>query len=386
MSESELSQLKARNEFLEKFYRDNIQNSQKILERIKELTCMYNVAKCVVLKDDFKDLLSDIVNLLPAGWQFPDKTSACIKIWDDEYQSHNYVSSEIMLVEHIYYEKQIIGRVEVSYHGCVQGLQEPFLREEQELLFSISNILSLLVKQHLNERQNRIIQQQLLHADRLASIGELAAGVAHELNEPLTNILGFTQLSLKNEFLPSVVLKDLKRIEEASFYAKGIIQKLMEFSRQSSPKLELINLSDVIEKSLYFIEARCAKESIIVKKKLGEAIHIYADSDQIKQVLINLAINGMQAMKSGGLLTISTDKDENFAKLIVSDVGVGIPPENISKIFMPFFTTKDVGEGTGLGLSVLYGIVKNHNGDIKVSSELGKGSTFFISFPLENKK
>ena len=157
----------------------------------------------------------------------------------------------------------------------------------------------------------------------------------------------------------------------------------MEFSRQSSLCKEKINLNETIDNSITFLETRCIKNGITIVKKYTEGIIVTADPNQIKQVITNLTINAAQAMKNGGRLIISTRKDSKKAILSIEDTGIGISGENISKTFMPFFTTKDVGEGTGLGLSVVYGIIKNHDGDIKVSSEPGKGTIFEICLPLE---
>jgi two-component system NtrC family sensor kinase len=261
--------------------------------------------------------------------------------------------------------------------------KDPFLIEERNLLKGIANLISFYLEKQRDDENSKLIRQQLLHADRLVSIGQLAAGVAHELNEPLGNILGLAQLSLKLPELPDLAKKDLRKIEDCAIYSREIIKKLMEFSRQSSLCKEKINLNETIDNSITFLETRCIKDGITIVKKYTEGIIVTADPNQIKQVITNLTINATQAMKNGGKLIISTRKESNKAILSIEDTGIGISGENISKTFMPFFTTKDVGEGTGLGLSVVYGIIKNHNGDIKVSSEPGKGTIFEISLPLE---
>ncbi len=146
---------------------------------------------------------------------------------------------------------------------------------------------------------------------------------------------------------------------------------------------EKIDLNELIENSITFLEARCIKEGIKIVKQYAENVTVTVDPHQIKQVITNLTINAIQAMRNGGKLLFITRKDSKNAIFCVEDTGIGIAAENISKTFMPFFTTKDVGEGTGLGLSVVYGIIKNHTGDIKVSSEPGKGTTFEVCLPLE---
>jgi two-component system NtrC family sensor kinase len=250
-------------------------------------------------------------------------------------------------------------------------------------LKGIANIISFYLKKQKDDENRKIIQQQLLHADRLATIGQLSAGVAHELNEPLGNILGLAQLSLKLPKLPDQAKADLTKIEDCVIYSREIIKKLMEFSRQSSICKEKFDLQQMIDNSITFLEARCIKEGITMIRQYNEPITITADPTQIKQVITNLTINAIQAMKNGGDLTIGTRKAGKNAILTIEDNGIGISKKNIGKAFVPFFTTKDIGEGTGLGLSVVYGIVQNHNGDIKVSSESGKGTIFQVSLPLE---
>ncbi len=385
---NEITKLKERNIFLEKFYSESKRRDMQFIERVKELTCMYNIAKCVVIEEELDAILTKILNLMPNGWRFSGNINVRIKIFDRELKSINFTSSKTVLKEDILLNNKIIGEIEVFYINLIDDdnnidLENPFLDEEKDLLAGISHIISLLLKQNEDSNHKKIIQGQLLHADRLATIGQLAAGVAHELNEPLANILGFTQLCLKIKKLPNETINDLQKIEEASFYAKGIIQKLMEFSRQSTPNTETLDLSLVINDSIYFIEARCAKEGITINRQFAKEVMVFADSGQLKQIITNLAINSMQAMKRGGSLTVETKKDNQQALLIVRDDGVGINQNDIDKIFMPFFTTKDIGEGTGLGLSVIYGIVKAHSGDITVSSKEGEGTTFQISFPLK---
>lgn len=384
MNLKKVQKTRKRNQFLEKFFKENSGRNLQFRERVKELTCMYNIAQCVVMEGDLDIILKSIVKHIPAGWQFPESVFVKIQIHNEKWISDSFPRFTIMQSENIYLSNEKVGVIEVHYKQSPETFKnQSFLKEEQDLLSGISHIIGLVLKQHENNRNKELMQRQLLHADRLATIGQLAAGFAHELNEPLTNILGFTQLLIKHGALSSNVKNDLMKIEEASLHAKGIISKLMEFARQSTPKMEKFNLSEIIEKSLYFIEARCIKEGISLKKELDDNVIIHADAGQIKQVVTNLSINSMQAMKQGGHLTVKTQKDSQNAFLIVQDNGEGIPRENIDKIFMPFFTTKDVGEGTGLGLSVVYGIVKSHGGEITVSDRgSNKGTTFQVSFPL----
>jgi len=380
----EIKKLQEQNIKLQRFYDEYKRVCRNEEERIKELNCLYQVAQCVVMENNLETALNKIVCIVPLGWQYSKESCARITFKDNTYQSSGFFESKVCQSEKILIEARIVGVIEIFYEpGLGLKLKDPFLIEERNLLKGIANIISSYLEKQKDKENRKLIQQQLLHADRLASIGQLAAGVAHELNEPLGNILGLAQLSLKLPKMPDQANKDLGKIEDCAIYSREIIKKLMEFSRQTSLCKEKINLNEVIDNSITFLEARCIKNGIKIEKQYSENIIISADPNQIKQVITNLTINAAQAMKKGGELIISTKKDHKNAILSIEDTGIGISGENISKTFMPFFTTKDVGEGTGLGLSVVYGIIQNHNGDIKVSSEPGKGTIFEICLPLE---
>ena len=379
-----IARLIKRNEKLEKVNDEYKRACRNEEERIKELNCLYQVAQCVVIETDMVRALEKIVRIMPDGWQYTQQSCARITVKGNPFLSAHFFESDVFQKENIFLDGQNIGKIEIFYDSSFgSDSNNPFLIEERNLLKGIANIISFYLKKHRDDENRKIIQQQLLHADRLATIGQLAAGVAHELNEPLGNILGLAQLSLKLPKLPNQVKEDLNKIEGCVIYSREIIKKLMEFSRQSSMCKEKFNLHQLIDNSITFLEARCIKEGITIVRQYTEPITIIADPTQIKQVITNLIINAIQAMKNGGDLTIGTRKASKNAILTIEDSGVGISEKNISKAFVPFFTTKDVGEGTGLGLSVVYGIIQSHNGDIKVSSEPGKGTIFQVSLPLE---
>ena len=379
-----IKKLQKRNVKLQRFYDEYKRVCRNEEERIKELNCLYQVAQCVVVEGNTDAALDKIVRIVPHGWQYTKESCARITFKDNQYFSPDFFESEVLQSEKISIETVIVGAIEVFYKpGLASEPDNPFLIEERNLLKGIADIISFYLEKQRDNENRKLIQQQLLHSDRLATIGQLAAGVAHELNEPLGNILGLAQLSLKLPELPDQAKKDLGKIEDCVIYSREIIKKLMEFSRQSPLSKEKINLNEVIDNSITFLEARCIKEGIVIVRQYTENITVTADPNQIKQVITNLIINAIQAMKNGGKLIISTRKDSKNVVLAIEDTGIGIPAENISKTFIPFFTTKDVGEGTGLGLSVVYGIIRNHNGDIKVSSEPGKGTIFEVCLPLE---
>ena len=233
----------------------------------------------------------------------------------------------------------------------------------------------------------RTAQEQLLQSEKLASIGQLAAGVAHEINNPMGVILGFAQGILKTLPEDALLRKPLTTVEKESLRCKRIVQNLLDFARRSEPTLHLININKLIDASCELVEHPISLQDVKLIKGYDPALpSIMVDPNQLQQVFINIMLNAYQAMPNGGTLHITTRKVGSDLQVIFTDTGTGIPPEKIQNIFDPFFTTKEVGEGTGLGLSVSYGIVKAHGGDIEVESQAGKGTTFVIKLPLDKSK
>lgn len=238
------------------------------------------------------------------------------------------------------------------------------------------------MKQKIETRDE--LKKQLRHADRLATVGQLAAGIAHELNGPLGNILGYAQLLSKNPDLPDQVYQDLDNIVRLSLYSREIVRKMMFFSRTMPPNIKNVNLNDMVEESLYFTEPYYTKSRVRVIRKLSKDLPtISADPSQIHQVMVNLLVNAVQAMeKKGGQIIVETMfSGAGTVVFTIEDTGTGMEPDALKQCFMPFFTTKDVGKGTGLGLSVVHGIVTAHGGTIEGESTVNKGSLFRIVFP-----
>ncbi len=233
------------------------------------------------------------------------------------------------------------------------------------------------------------LEIQLQHADRLSTVGQLAAGIAHEINGPLNNILGYAQLSSKQMDLPEQVYQDLDNIIRFSLHVREIVKKVMLFSRQVPPKHENVDLNKVIKESLYFTEPVCRQNQIDICQELEEGLpRITGDFSQLRQVVVNLIVNAVQSIgEKGGKIIIKTTQDsKKRVNIIVQDSGVGMPPEIIEQCFIPFFTTKDVDQGTGLGLSVAHGIIKSHHGIITADSIMGEGSRFHVVFPVNSEK
>jgi two-component system, NtrC family, sensor kinase len=242
--------------------------------------------------------------------------------------------------------------------------------------------IQFMVKDIEKQRQMR---EQMAQADKLASLGELSAGVAHEINNPLGIILGYTQLLLRNEDKDSERHADLKTIEKHVRNCKSIVEGLLDFARTSPSEREEVHIHDTLEDVLEFVRHHSNLDNIDISVKYDCNIpNLYLDEKKISQVFINLLMNAIHAVGKSGDIKLATrfDVDRKRVLIDVSDTGYGIDKKNISKIFDPFFTTKPTGEGTGLGLSVSYAIIKNHGGEIVVESEAGRGTTFTVELPL----
>jgi signal transduction histidine kinase len=354
-------------------------------ERVKEMTCLYRIAKADEQPNTtMGQLLLNIAELLPPAWQYPELTSARIVIDGKSYETNGFWDGQYKQSAKIVIDEKERGVVEVVYSGHPPELDEgPFLKEERTLLDNVARQVAMIVEQREAEEQRAMLEGQLRHADRLATIGQLAAGVAHELNEPLGNILGFAQLVQQESGLSGQTRKDVDTIVAASLHAREIVNKLKLFARQSPPQKTQLDLNELIEKGLVFVESRCAKAGIEIVRSLADGLPaITADHGQIHQVLVNLVVNAVQAMPQGGRLIIATRTEDDSVFMTVEDTGVGMSEEVRRQIFVPFFTTKDINKGTGLGLAVVDGIVNAHSGHISVESREGEGSRFVIRLPI----
>ena len=355
-------------------------------ERVKELTCLYGIAQIAGRPGmSLEEVLQGVVELLPSAWQYPEIASARITLDNTVHQTARFQEAGQKQTADIVVGDQPRGAVEIVYTEQKPEIDEgPFLKEERNLIDEVARQVALIVERRQAEKDKSKLYAQLRHADRLATIGMLAAGVAHELNEPVGNILGFAQLAKKCSGIPPSALEDIGKIETASLQAREIIQKLLLFARQRPPEKTRVNLNQVVLDSLFFFEARCARDGVELVRILSPNLpEITADPVQLNQVLVNLVVNALQSMSGAGRITVETRSCSPNVCLVVEDTGAGMSKEVLEKIFVPFFTTKDVGQGTGLGLPVVHGIVAAHGGSIDVDSNVGCGSRFEIRLPLD---
>ena len=238
------------------------------------------------------------------------------------------------------------------------------------------------------EEKEQQLQQELIASSRLAIVGQMAAGIAHEINNPLTGVVGFAGLLLKKD-IPEDIRKDVNIIYEGAQRIAGITSKMLIFARKQKPERTLMNVNDIIETTLAMRSYEMKSNNIVVATNLEPDLPVtIVDAAQIQQVFLNIIMNAeieMRKAHNGGNLIVKTERIDNIIRVSFKDDGPGIPKKNMDKLFTPFFTTRDVGEGTGLGLSVSYGIVTQHRGKIYAKSTFGKGATFFVELPIVNE-
>lgn len=231
-------------------------------------------------------------------------------------------------------------------------------------------------------REIRDLQERVRRSERLASLGRLAAGVAHEIRNPLSSIRGFAQFfqnrfkgQEKEQEYAAVMVREVDRLNR-------VITELLDFARPKEPHRESHNLQEILEQTLKVLEPELAGRNIGVEKKLDASLpRILADRDQLSQAFLNLMLNALESMEGEGKLRISLESEGASALTIsIADTGKGIPPEDLERVFEPFFSTKR--KGTGLGLAIVHQIVENHKGEIRVESREGEGTTFRITLPI----
>jgi signal transduction histidine kinase len=267
-------------------------------------------------------------------------------------------------------------QIEVAGQDELSSLEASFVFMEDKLKRAMTSLEAAVYK--LQEKQARLVE-----AEKLASMGKMAAGIAHEINNPLTSVLTFSNLMLE-QCPPDDPRHDkLALMVRETNRARTIVRQLLNFGREIVINPVNLNVNQPVKEITDSLIAQEAFEGMELELKLGEKLPlVHADPAQIGQVIMNMLLNAIHAVTPPGRIVVSTQKDGRNVDIVFSDTGAGIPEENIHKIFDPFFTTKDASKGSGLGLAVSYGIVKKHGGEILVTSSVGKGTTFTVRLPV----
>jgi len=285
--------------------------------------------------------------------------------------------------------------IPAHYRDEIGQLAESFNTMTGKLKKADGEIRDLIknLEQRVEERTAKLkeAQYQLVQSEKLASIGKLAATIAHEINNPLSGILTYTKLIDRKLHTGSVSQEDIEKyrsylsvMERETERCSSIVKNLLDFARQREPSFKSdVDVNLVAEDALSLLANQVALQDIRVEKKFSKIPSIMADPVQLRQVLVNLIVNSCEAIQDNGKIVITTQllESDHAVQIKVADNGVGIPPEDLTKILDPFFTSKE--KGTGLGLAVVYGIVNSHQGKIHIDSTVGKGTTFTITLPIE---
>ena len=260
----------------------------------------------------------------------------------------------------------------------------------------LSSMIYDITERITNEIEKEKLQRKLIQAQKMEAFGQLAGGIAHDFNNILSAVIGFTELALDEVEKGSPIEEDLQEVYTAGRRAKDLVQRILAFARQTGEEIEPIEIATIAKEVLKLIKSS-TPASIEIKQNLNTRSMIMGNAIQIHQIMMNLCTNAVYAMEDGGVLEIglkdvlienTTDisklelKSGNYVEMIISDTGSGIPEDIIGSIYEPYFTTKPLGEGTGMGLAMVHGIVESYGGKIEVESALTKGTTFTIYLPV----
>ncbi|TYA56307.1 sensor histidine kinase [Formosa maritima] len=360
-----------------------ITTKDKLKERIKELTCLYNISSYIANSnlENLQPTWKAIVHSLQEAIRYPEDASVELKIEEKSLSVGKLSENKVYIVSAIKAFNKPIGSIKVGYSKLKYN-ENSFLNEEIQLLNKIALEVGNLIERKQIIESEALTKRQIERADRLGILGEITAGIAHELNTPLANILGYTEL-LKDQLKSNPQsIKDLDKIINSAIFSREVVKKLMFFSCDMPHQMELLNIVPIIEDAIGLLSPNFNKKSLTCQLQIdNQPILLRVDAVQLTQVIFNLVINAIYFSPEKGIIRVVVSEKENQVILKISDEGSGIKKENSENIFHPFFTTKPVGEGSGLGLSVVHGIVKSHKGNITFESNTPKGTIFTIILP-----
>ena len=373
------------------------QTMHSLGERMKELRCLYSLSRLAESETgSLVEFMQEAVELLPPGWQYPEITCARILFEGHEFCSENFACSQWCLSRPIVVGGKECGRVQVCYLEQMPELDgTPFLKEEEELIEAIATQLARKIK-------HRKLEEELRQAQKLEAIGTLVGGIAHDFNNMLAAIKGNVYLARLQQKKKAPIEDRLENIEQAATGAADMVRQLLAFARKDITATSVFSLNSFLRESEKMVKT-LVPESIECEIKLcRKELPVRGDANQLKQVLLNLFNNARDAVAevsrpkiSCSLAPFKADeafhqrhpelRQEKFACWTVSDNGCGISMEQQERIYEPFFTTKEVDKGTGLGLAMVFGTIKNHGGVIELESAEGEGTTFHIYLPVSTE-
>ncbi len=359
-----------------------INTDQKLKERVKELTCLYEVTSIIVNSryDELSTSLEAIAYCLKRGWRFQKDAEAKLSIGSYQVQTSGFNENMVCLSSDVIVFNKVEGSISVGYPSSAYTLKD-FLQEEKTLLKNVCLAVGNFMERKQIHDSEEETKRQMERNDRLHIMGEITAGIAHELNTPLANILGFAEL-LMDEAANTTTKRDLQKIMDNAIFSREIVKKLMFFTCEMPQEMELIQLNKVVDSVLRLMGPSLrAKQLKVVKSYDDDFIQIRANTVQLTQVMFNLIMNAAYYSPVQGTIMVELLKKKNTVIINIADQGEGIAPDQESKVFEPFYTTKPIGEGTGLGLSVVHGIIKSYRGTIVHKPNVPKGTVFTMEFP-----
>tara|TARA_R110002051_G_scaffold324970_1_gene424860 strand:+ start:33094 stop:34185 length:1092 start_codon:yes stop_codon:yes gene_type:complete len=352
-------------------------------ERIKELTCLYEVSSIIVQANSelLEDTLSAIARSLKNAFKFSEFTEIVIQTPLIAVNTTINFEHKVVISSPILSFNKANGSIH-AYLPKDKFSQNDFLFEEQQLLDSVALKIGNLLERLELKKNETSLKRQMERADRLGILGEITAGIAHELNTPLANILGFAEL-LKDDLKNDVkALADVDKIIQNTIFSREVVKKLMFFACEMPQEMQKVNIVPSIKNAINLLDASFRKEEVKYLVKIEEEeLWLRADTIQLTQIIFNLIINAIYFSPKGGLVTIETFQNKTHIVLKIVDEGTGLSEASLEKVFQPFYTTKATGEGSGLGLSVVHGIIMSHGGTIEVENNPHKGATFTVKLP-----
>lgn len=356
---------------------------QKLKERLKELTCLYEVTSLIVNcdYDDVQTALMGIVQCLERAWQFDNETYVELNTETYDIKTSEKGKEYVFLESPITIFNRVQGSIKVGYPTPKYTLKD-FLEEEQQLLDNVClEVGNLLERKEIRENEAHI-RRQVEQSDRLRILGEITAGIAHELNTPLANILGFTELLKENLKDDTQAAKDLDKIITNTIFSREVVKKLMFFTCEMPQQKETQNIIPIIEDAIDLMGTTLRQNGVACKLVHSNPVTLLRiDKIQLTQVLFNLIVNAIYFSPPDSTILVNVVDKNDKVILKIADQGSGIPREKAEHIFEPFFTTKPIGEGSGLGLSVVHGIVQSHQGKISHMQNKPTGTIFTMEFP-----
>lgn len=360
----------------------SISTEEKLQERIKELSCLYDISSILAKQETLSSkTLASIGDILKQAWRFSTEARIEIKLDASHYLSDRFSEKTVVQSSDLLVFGEHAGFIKVHYPAS-RFTENHFLPEEQKLLDKVASDLSSFYEKEKTREKQAILELTAQRNDRLLILGEITAGIAHELNTPLGNILGFAEL-IASRTSDKQIKADIKKIIQSSIYSREVVKKLMFFACEMPQHMEVIKIKPVIDQVLVMLGPKFQKAEVSPNFTIQNPdFSARLDSIQLSQVLFNLLMNALYVSPKNGSISIDVKNDNDFLYIEIADEGPGIDEAIRSKIFEPFFSTKPLGEGSGLGLSVVHGIVKSHRGDITAFDNTPKGTVFQVKLRL----